>query len=513
MELELQQEHFACYQALPQLCDTHEETMETIVPDYCPDIARIVDASGCLFLRSREITEGKIGVSGTVKMTLLYMAEDTQGIRSLDYSIPVDYALEGRFGKGVGEVCMEGHISAPDVRMLNPRKIFTRVTIDLCLTLYEPTTLTTCGGIAEKEAYKIETLCENHDISLIQGIREKDFVFSEEIVLSSVKEPVRELLRSQCRLRVTECKSVGNKLILKGVACLDVLYLTDSGVISQMSSELPFSQIIEGKEDAGAAIYCDALLRLTGCEIRIGSDNAPDDTHTISLKLFISAFVVLRQTKSICCIADLYSTAYDLNAKSEQIALSETPELFLRQQMLREQLETGVAVQTILCTDVTFGNVSVSRNGDGCTLRATANIKVLYLDENGSPLLCERRAEVSLDTDIPAAGRISVRSVCANDMMTSVTAGGIEVRCPVEFTVAAATAPCYPCLMSLSAEKQENTSLNMPSLVLRALSSGETLWNLAKQYRTTVEDILKANEMAEEAAAKVGQLLLIPRKR
>ena len=67
--------------------------------------------------------------------------------------------------------------------------------------------------------------------------------------------------------------------------------------------------------------------------------------------------------------------------------------------------------------------------------------------------------------------------------------------------------------MSLSAEKQENTSLNMPSLVLRALSSGETLWNLAKQYRTTVEDILKANEMAEEAAAKVGQLLLIPRKR
>lgn len=338
MELELQKEHFVCYQALPQLCDTHEETMETIVPDYCPDIARIVDASGCLFLRSREITEGKIGVSGTIKMTLLYMAEDTQGIRSLDYSIPVDYALEGRFGKSVGEVCMEGHISAPDVRMLNPRKIFTRVTIDLCLTLYEPTTLTTCGGIAEKEAYKIETLCENHDISLIQGIREKDFVFSEEVVLSSVKEPVRELLRSQCRLRVTECKSVGNKLILKGVACLDVLYLTDSGVISQMSSELPFSQIIEGKEDAGAAIYCDASLRLTGCEMRIGSENAPDDTHTISLKLFISAFVVLRQTKSICCIADLYSTAYDLNAKSEQIALSETPELFLRQQMLREQL-------------------------------------------------------------------------------------------------------------------------------------------------------------------------------
>ena len=52
-----------------------------------------------------------------------------------------------------------------------------------------------------------------------------------------------------------------------------------------------------------------------------------------------------------------------------------------------------------------------------------------------------------------------------------------------------------------------------PSLVLRMLKKGESLWNLAKQYRTTVEEILKANELTEEAAAAGGQMLLIPRKR
>ena len=56
MELELKKEQFACYQALPQLSENREETTETIVPDYLPDIARIVDASGCLFLRSRKST-------------------------------------------------------------------------------------------------------------------------------------------------------------------------------------------------------------------------------------------------------------------------------------------------------------------------------------------------------------------------------------------------------------------------------------------------------------------------
>ena len=59
MELELKKERFACCRALPQLNDTHEETAETIIPDYLPDIVRIVEAHGCLFLRGREITDGR----------------------------------------------------------------------------------------------------------------------------------------------------------------------------------------------------------------------------------------------------------------------------------------------------------------------------------------------------------------------------------------------------------------------------------------------------------------------
>ena len=510
MELELQQEHFACYHASAQLCDTHEETLESIVPDYCPDIARIIDASGCLFLRKYELTDGKVSVSGSIKMTLLYMAED--GIRSLDYSIPLDYTLEGRLA-GASEVMLEGSLDSCEVRMLNPRKIFSRVSVKVCVTPYAPATITACGGVAEKETYKIETLCETHEVSLIQAVREKDFVFSEEVVLSSAKEPIRDILRTKSKLRVTECKSVGSKLILKGIACLDMLYLTQGGALAELSSELPFSQIIDGLDDRDGELSCDASLRLTGCEVRIGSENAPDDAHTVSLKLMISAFVLLQKTQKLCCIADLYSTAYDLAAKSEQVELSPCPETFVRMQNVREQIETGVAVQSILCADVTFGSATLTQSDTGSTLRTSALIKVLYLDESGSPLLAERRVEVMLDTDVPAALRVSVRCICANDISASISANGIEVRFPAEFTLVASAKPCYPCLTALSAEQRKESDGETPSLVLRMLKKGETLWNIAKQYRTTVEEILKANELTEEAAAAIGQMLLIPRKR
>lgn len=510
MELELQQEHFACYQASAPLCDTHEETLETIVPDYCPDIARIVDASGCLLLRKYELTDGKVSVSGTIKMTLLYMAED--GIRSLDYAIPLDYTLEGRLA-GASEVMPVGEIDACEVKMLNPRKIFSRVSVRICAAPYAPVTVTACGGVAEKEAYKIETLCETHEVSLIQAVREKDFVFSDEVVLSSTKEPIRDILRTKSKLRVTECKSVGSKVILKGIACLDLLYLTQGGTLAQLNSELPFSQIIDGLDGGDGELSCDASLRLTGCEVRIGSENAPDDAHTVSLKLMISAFVLLRRTQKLCCISDLYSTAYDLVSKSEQVELSPCGETLVRAQTVREQIETGVAVQSILCADVSFGSAALTHGNTGSTLHTSALIKVLYLDESGSPLLAERRVEVTLDTDVPAAMKASVRCVCAGDVSASISAGGIDVRFPVEFTLVSAAAPCYPCLTALSAEERKETDGETPSLVLRMLKKGETLWNLAKQYRTTVEEILKANELTEETAATIGQMLLIPRKR
>ncbi|MBQ5566290.1 MAG: LysM peptidoglycan-binding domain-containing protein, partial [Oscillospiraceae bacterium] len=60
-----------------------------------------------------------------------------------------------------------------------------------------------------------------------------------------------------------------------------------------------------------------------------------------------------------------------------------------------------------------------------------------------------------------------------------------------------------------SAEKPQD----LPNLILRAFSSEETLWDLAKQYRTTVNEILTANELSDQSAAAVGELLLIPRRR
>lgn len=46
MELELKFAELACCEPVGDLVTTQEESMETAIPEYCPDIARIVDTVG-----------------------------------------------------------------------------------------------------------------------------------------------------------------------------------------------------------------------------------------------------------------------------------------------------------------------------------------------------------------------------------------------------------------------------------------------------------------------------------
>ena len=90
MELELKKTSLDVYETGGELNLTQEASAETIVPDYCPDIARIIKAEGKVFLHSRELRAGKAEVSGTVRVCVLYTPEGEGGIRALDFAYTTD---------------------------------------------------------------------------------------------------------------------------------------------------------------------------------------------------------------------------------------------------------------------------------------------------------------------------------------------------------------------------------------------------------------------------------------
>ena len=147
MELELKKGCLDTYEMGGELTLTQEETAETIVPDYCPDIARIIETDGKVYLHSRELRDGKADLSGTVRVTVLYTPDGESGVRTLEFAIPFTVESDSRSLPGCQYLIAETETEFLEARMLNPRKVFTHCKLVTHITGYQRTPLCFCNDV------------------------------------------------------------------------------------------------------------------------------------------------------------------------------------------------------------------------------------------------------------------------------------------------------------------------------------------------------------------------------
>ena len=272
MELDLKKVSLDAYDTCGELTLTQEETAETIVPDYCPDIARIIETDGKVYLHSRELRDGKAELSGTVRVTVLYTPDGESGIRTLEFAMPFTAESDGRALPNCQYLTAETETEFLETRMLNPRKVFTHCKLVTHVCGYQRMPLQFCTDTEAEPQLQVEKRQEQQHAILLTHIAEKDFTFTEEMNLSPGREGAAELLTSQVSSTVTETKIVGSKLIFKGVFAVSLLYRDNNGGCGSFTSELPFSQImeVEGAVEGSAA---SLQLQLTGTDLQIDGDD------------------------------------------------------------------------------------------------------------------------------------------------------------------------------------------------------------------------------------------------
>ena len=345
MELELKKECLDTYELGEPQTLTQEETAETIVPDYCPDIARIISAEGVVCLHGGTEQDG---VTGTVRVTVLYTPENESGVRALEFAMP--FSAQGEGLAGCAHVVVDTEIELLESRMLNPRKIFTRCKLVTHLAGCRKVCLTISSDAETDPALLVEKRCCGQTVSLLRQVAEKDLTFSETMSLSLGREGAAELLHCRANGIVTETKAIGNKLIFKGVFLVSVLYRTTGGQLASASAELPFSQIME-TDSTEENTQVSMRLRITGTDIQI--DGSDDEGRQLSVTVYYHTMAFLRETREVTLLTDLYSTAYETRYEPSQLELCSLYESVTRRQTVREVLEIGVAAEAVLslCAD------------------------------------------------------------------------------------------------------------------------------------------------------------------
>ena len=312
MELELKFAELACCEPVGDLVTTQEESMETAIPEYCPDIARIVDTVGQLRLREKHPAGQQLTMGGSVVLTVLYTSEEGAGLRSLSMEVPFSCQVEDKRLADCDAVCVTGRLLLAEAKAVTARKLYLRVMPEFTVSGYARRRQRLCCGTEEDPALRVRR--QEAELELLTAVEEREFSFAQEVTPDG--PPPEDVLMERTAARVEECRRVGSRLVLKGQAEVCVLYRGENQELAAYRTALPFSQLLDGVELPEGA-ETEARIQWASSEIRVlRTENGPAFGITVT----ICAALLVRRKQQVSYIEDLYSLHH-----AAQVRRQETP--------------------------------------------------------------------------------------------------------------------------------------------------------------------------------------------
>lgn len=493
--MELKFEEITGYEPTGELIVTKEESLETAIPEYCPDLTRIVDSVGQIRIREKGQRDGVISLGGSVRVVVLYTSEESAGLRSLALSVPFSCSVEDP--RELTHLCADGRLMLLEVKMLGARKLYVRVLPEFRVRGYRRVVRRICTGAEENAGVQIRR--GSSELTTLNAVWEREFPFAQELPPQSAQAAPEDLLLDQAYLRLNDVQCFGSKLVVKGEAVLSLLYRAQGQTLCARTETLPFSQILEVEDVPEDAVF-DGEAAVTEQEIHpVRTEDGTGFSVTMRLALTVRAY----EKKTVDYAEDLYSTQIDVTAERQLLTLpSAAPDQTLRCEA-REQLEGG---SFYYLTDTDLSAPELRSDGGRGTVSADVRMRVLYLDEAGTPVTAERSAQLTADLRSSAAAA----RVFAEPAAIQRSGSGCQLLLPVQFRLQSGGGVEITAVTGLQ-EHGEIDRSQLPSLTLRRMEEGETLWELAKRCHTEEAAIREANGI--DAPTASSGMLLIPKGR
>lgn len=475
-----------------------EETQDSVVPDTLPDIGEVLCTGGSLLIRSKDVSTGRVKIEANVPAKVVYCAEESGEIYSIDVNVPVFLSAEDE-GITDGSFCTaEVKLIALETRVLNPRKVLVKAEVCADVCCYEKASLQYISGVEGEEHIHVSECCR--DISLFSAVTEKTFALTDELALPGGMS-AEGILSCQTEALADDVKQVGSKLIVKGRVKSSMLILSGEGLMETVEHTTDFSQIIESGHSAEDGCACVWLMP-SGTYHYISSES----NSCISMEFHLVAQVLCYEKKKACCLDDAYSNTYSLELGFKDIVCEKISVQSILRENLRQLYELQNVSEIVSCSCM-CGKLRIS----GGKAELPVAVQCVYRDGEGKCRSVKYCPELSFDSGTKTDERLWVKGVEITECCAAVVPGGIELRVSAQLDVCIIGVESFSCISAVAYdETQPLDNSTKPSIVLLRAKAGDDLWTLARENCSTVEAIIEANHL-DEAEGAWEKLILIPK--
>lgn len=500
MELVFQETHLDYLEKIFAETAAQEQTADLIVPDSLADCDRVVDSFGTLLVRSEDCSDGVATVMGTVAAGVLFVSEDGQ-VHRHETSIPFQIRREIPATNGVCTMRCRCLLRSVDARPLNSRKLLVRVGVTCTMEVYVR---------KEHVCHDIPAPSDNLQLKRTQlplqvpiAMADKRFPVDEELELPSGKTPIKQLLKTCCRLQIAEQKLVGSKGVFKGTAILHLLYEDTDGALCTQEWQTPFSQYVEmGRELDDHELH--TVLALTSIEAEA---DAQLESRRVFFGIEIDAHCTAVGRLNATVIEDAFCTDGELTPIRDEWSVCGLldRQTFRETATVRGERESGSVLDAWLYADAP----SSRRVGEATELAIPLSCNVLYADGDGQLQGRTLRTMLAVQTAVAENGQCAMTEFDTGELFTNGGFDGTELRFPVTITLETTANHLLCGVCGAAIEQNTHSGEKKPAVILRRSEADEELWDIAKSLRASVRTIAEANGLSEPIVP-ADTMLLIP---
>lgn len=504
----------SCVEKNVKKMKTMDEDMN--VPELKGDIGKIICSTYEAVIENMKASDKKEAVKGHVEFDILYLNSDNGRLEHLEGKYPFEETFEMEEGIFAGNVRGRAEVEDFTVKVINSRK----VNIKSLLAI-------SCFGneISEEEIVvdvKDENILvnkENMMFSQIKADGEDTFRVKEDIELPKNKPNVRNIIWSDMRLKSRETRLLDDGVYIKGDIGIFIIYMPedDSEMTQWYETAVPF----EGKIEVNGVsedMFSIIPLRLQETSIMIKPDYDGEE-RVISAEGIIKIDIKAYSEEETPVVWDMYSTTNHVDIQSSDKRF--------QQMVMKNCLKArGYNKYKVSETDekplqicYAYGDAHLDHaamTDEGMMVEGYVDVTVVYISTDDAGPMASFTCQVPFSQPISIDEKIMepdyAINLCVDQINASMIGGDeIEVRVFVGIEVLMMKVMTRRFITQAETTPMSSKELaSFPGIIGYIASNEETLWDIAKRYKTTVEKIRNVNKISADYV-KRGDKLLITR--
>lgn len=490
---------------------TLEQPIESdvLLPDYCPDIVKILRCFCLPRVTGTQAAGGKLTVDITCGCKIFYLGSD-ETIRCIEQRLPYSKSTEtGLQLSGepiIDAACRTDYVNC---RAVNQRRLEIRCAVSIDCRIFSRQSQEL---VCDASGCGIQLKTAACDIAEITADITRQWSMHEDLQLPTQKPAVRSIIREDCCCRPGDFKILSGKVVLKGELVLHILYQPESGEGRPETLEysLPVSQVLDvpGLEEGQE---CDVALFPIALEISPKAD-LEGESRLLAIDCTLGARVRAHRRQKLGLIADCYSTDYDCKIERAPLGCLDLIRVVEDTSMHSCSFPLPEGADTVLDLFCLVSEVS-ARSEEGA---AVAVIKLLYgmfaMNGQGEVFYSEQPEELTYRLPADGGGGTLCFFPRAAVLSVSYNLSGAALECRCEVVIGG----CLYRLLHPKAATGIICDAGKPkercrdaSLIIYYAGAGEDIWEIAKHYNTSLQAVMEENGL-EQPVLPEKRMLLIP---